>query len=274
MAAATPTTTSSPTAFAISGPNDAPVIVLIHGLGLHRRIWDDLLEPLSDRYRVVSYDLWGHGESGPLPQPASLGLFARQCVELLDHLEIPKAGLVGFSLGGMINRRVAIDSPERVSALGVLNSPHQRSPQAQQLVEERAAATSAGDLSATLDATLERWLTPTATPALVARVSEWVLANNIDTFRQVRQVLANGVTELIDPQPAITVPTLVLTCEHDSGSTPSMAHAIAAEIVGAKTVIVPYLQHLGLLENPEPFVAALRGFLDPIFPRPLRQSRS
>ena len=144
-------------------------------------------------------------------------------------------------------------SRSRVAALVILNSPHERSPEAQRLVEERAAQTGAGGPAANIDATLARWFTPqflTNSPEMVARVRATVLANDPQSYTGHRQVLASGVTELIRPNPPLTAQTLVMTCEHDSGSTPAMSHAIAAEIAGAECVIVPGLQHLGLIERP------------------------
>ena len=67
-------------------------------------------------------------------------LYARQLCGLLDHLQIDKAAIVGFSIGGMINRRFALDYADRLSALAILNSPHDRGDEAQALVEARAAA--------------------------------------------------------------------------------------------------------------------------------------
>ena len=53
-----------------------------------------------------------------------------------------------------------------------------------------------------------------------------------------------------------------MTCENDTGSTPAMSHAIASEIQGAETIIVPELRHMALVEQPEFFAAPLLGFLD------------
>ncbi len=252
------------TAYDLTGSPDAPVVVLIHGLGLTRSTWDDFVPALARDYRVLSYDLIGHGESA-LPQvKPSLTVLSEQLVRLLDELAIPHATLIGFSLGGMINRRFTLDHPARVTALVILNSPHERTPPAQRLVEERAAQTSAGGPAATIDSTLERWFTPQflkGSPDVVARVRATVLANNPESYTGHRQVLASGVTELIRPLPPITAPTLVMTSEHDSGSTPAMSHAIASEIARAQTVIVPGLQHLGLIERPDLFTAEILGFL-------------
>ncbi len=239
-------------------------MVLVHGLGLTRATWDGFVPVFKQDYRVLTYDLCGHGDSDLPQEKPSLSVLSHQLLNLLDELGIARVAIAGFSLGGMINRRFTIDHPERVSALVILNSPHERSPEAQRLVEERAAQTGAGGPAATIDATLERWFTPEFrknSADVVAKIRAFVIANNADNYTRNRQVLANGVIELIRPKPPITAPTLVMTCEHDSGSTPSMSHAIASEIENAETVIVPGLQHLGLIERPELFIQPILGFL-------------
>ena len=184
-------------------------------------------------------------------------------------LSIGACHLVGFSLGGMINRRFAMNHPDRVLSLVILNSPHERSHGAQALVEKRAADTKWGGPAATIEETLVRWFTPaflTESPNVVAVVRDWVLANDPQSYAACRAVLAHGVHELIRPEPAITNPTLVITCENDSGSTPAMSHAIASEIIGAQVEIIPRLQHLGLIENPDLFTASILRFIEGLSP--------
>ncbi len=253
--------------FELSGPELAPVVVLIHGLGLNRHVWQWHEPALSARYRVLNYDLFGHGESAPPPVKPSLTMFSGQLLELLDFLEIEQCAVAGFSLGGMINRRFALDHPQRLRALAIFNSPHERSPEAQILVEERAAKTSDGGPGATLDATIERWFTAefrSTHSEIINMVREWVLSNDHVSYAQCRQVLATGVIELIRPETPIDKSTLVITCENDSGSTPAMSYAIAGEIPGAQTIIVPRLQHMGLVEEPELFTEPLLRFLDEV----------
>ena len=139
--------------YELSGPVDAPVIVLIHGLGLNRHVWDSYTPVLTHRYRVLNYDLFGHGDTIPPPGIPSLTLFSEQLLGLLDELAIDRCSMIGFSLGGMINRRFAIDHPDRLHALAILNSPHEREPDAQKLVEQRALDSATGGPGATLDAT-------------------------------------------------------------------------------------------------------------------------
>jgi len=258
-------TASNGSVYELLGPADAPVVVLIHGLGLNRQVWDSFVTRLAHRYRVLSYDLFGHGESAPAPGIPSLTLFSEQLLGLLDELGIDQCSLIGFSLGGMINRRFAMDHPRRVRALAILNSPHEREPEAQKLVEQRALDSAAGGPGATLDATIERWFTAefrAANLEFINRVRDWVLANDPEDYALSRQVLAFGVVELIRPKPPITHPTLIMTCEHDSGSTPAMSQAIASEIQGSQVIVAPGLQHMGLCENPSFFITAMVDFLE------------
>lgn len=264
-----PKTSRNGSRYEISGAADGAVVVLIHGLGLNRQVWDKYRGPLAQRYRVLTYDLYGHGDSVAPPQTPDLTLFSEQLVGLMDELAIQQCALVGFSLGGMINRRVAIDHPERVTALGILNSPHDRGSEAQARAERQAMDAAAGGPGATLEAAIERWFTPEFRKShdiFVERVRQWVLANDAEIYAQCRQVLAAGVVELIRPQPPISHPTLVMTCEHDSGSTPAMSQAIASEIDGAGVIIVPDLKHMGLTENPSFFINSLFEFLDAVPP--------
>lgn len=254
------------TAYDLSGPEGAPVVVLIHGLGLTRgSTWGKIAPVLARHYRVLAYDLLGHGDTA-LPQGAvTLTALSEQLITLMDELGINQAALVGFSLGGMINRRCAMDHPGRVSALGVLNSPHDRGEAQQQIVEQRARDTAAGGPAAGIDVTLARWFTERFRrdhPDQVAKVRDIVLANDSANYAAHKRVLAEGVRELIAPKPPIALPMLVMTCEHDSGSSPAMSHTIATETSGAETVIVPQYQHLGLIERPELFAWPLQDFLD------------
>lgn len=261
--------TEDGTAFDLTGPDDAPVVALIHGLGLNRRVWQWMLPALEARFRVLNYDLIGHGESALPPGDLDLRRFSEQLRGLMDETRIERCAVAGFSLGGMINRRFAMDHPDRASGVVILNSPHERTPEAQKFAEENAAKVQEGGPGATLDAAIVRWFTPAyidSHPDEIAMVREWVLANDHDAYVKARRVLAHGVIELIRPDPPITHPALVMTCENDSGSTPGMSRAIASEIPDAETIIVPGLQHMGLAERPGAFTEPMLRFLDGLRP--------
>lgn len=250
------------TAFELIGPKDAPCVVLIHGLGLSRRLWDDHLSAFSD-FRLLTYDLYGHGESAPAPREADLALYSDQIAGLMVHLEIEEAHIVGFSIGGMINRRFALDHSSRMLSLVILNSPHNRGEDAQKAVEDRAKSVREQGAFSTFDAALKRWFTPAYLekgkgPKLVR---DWRGQVDAESYAQTAWVLANGVRELIAPDPPVVAPTLVMTCENDSGSTPHMSYDIGAEIDGAEVSIIPKLQHLGLMEDPAAFTDPIVRFL-------------
>ncbi len=252
------------TAYDMSGIPSNPNVVLVHGLGVNRQMWQDYVTVLSRRYHVLTYDLYGHGESLRVPSNISLSLFSNQLNDLLHELQIDKCVVIGFSLGGMINRRFAMDFPNRVSALVILNSPHERDPEEQQIIEKRVNDTAEKGPKGTLDASIARWFTPefrSRRPDVIGEVSDWISSNDPTVYFQSRVVLAKGVTELIRPQPPLAFPTLVITCENDSGSTPSMSNAIASEIVNSRVEIIPELQHLGLLEDPAEFLKPIADFL-------------
>lgn len=259
-----PTRAVDGTAYELSGPVGTPVVVLIHGLGLNRHLWQEFETTLLPHYRVLKYDLLGHGDSLPPPAKLSLTVFVAQLSALLAELNIETCTLAGFSLGGMINRRFAVAYPQRVAALAIFNSPHKRSRTVQQLAETRTAQTAKQGIAPSLDSTIARWFTPefrVARHDYIAHMRSCLLANDPLIYAQCHHVLITGVTELIAPQPPITCPTLVMTCENDQGSTPAMAHAIAAEIRSAQMRIVPDLQHMGLVEQPQKFTTVLRQFL-------------
>ena len=251
------------TAYDVWHKADAPVVVLIHGLGLCRHMWRDHIADFASDYQVVSYDLLGHGDSAAPTAPTDLSLYAKQLCGLLDHLQIDKAALVGFSIGGMINRRFALDHANRLSALAILNSPHDRGDKAQAMVEARAAAVRSEGAMATMEAALERWFTDdyrTAYPDFMETVRVWRRQVDAQSYAEAAWVLATGVKELTRPTKRVNVPTIVITSENDSGSTPDMAATIAGEIDQVEICIVPELKHLGLIEQPQSFTLPVIEF--------------
>lgn len=93
-------------------------LILIHGLGLDHHCFNGMVPALAQTHRVITFDLAGHGKTPCVDdERPSLDLFARQTLGVMNRLGIDQAVLIGFSLGGMINRRFAIDYPDRVKGL-------------------------------------------------------------------------------------------------------------------------------------------------------------
>lgn len=251
------------TSYDLTGPDDGPVVVLIHGLGLCRDVFAGMRDAFAG-FRVLSYDLYGHGASAPPSSTASLTVYSDQLAGLMDHLGLAQAHVVGFSIGGMINRRFALDHADKVASLVILNSPHDRGAEAQAQVEARAASVREQGAFSTFDAALRRWFTPdyVKTGEGPALVRAWREVVDAESYAQAAWVLANGVVELTGRDGEIAKPTLVITCENDSGSTPAMSIDIASEITGAQVQIIPKFQHLGLMEDPVAFTKPILAFLE------------
>lgn len=245
--------------------NGNKIVVLVHGLGLNRHSWQWQVPALSQDHRVITFDLHGHGDSSVPPQTPTLTLFSEQLAELLDHLGVATASVFGFSLGGMIARRFAMDHRGRVEALGILHSAHARDQPAHDAIQARVVQAAQHGPAATVEAALERWFTAdfrASHPLMMDEVRRWILANRKEVYAPIYQVLVDGVTELLAPSKPITTPTLVLTGDEDYGNSPAMSRAIAAEIPGSELVILPGLRHMALAEAPEIFNAKLLDFLN------------
>ncbi len=243
-----------------------PPLVLIHGLGLNQAMWREQVPAFCLDRQVITYDLYGHGQSPPPPSSSeqlSLALFAHQFAGVMAHFDLPPAIIAGFSLGGMIARRIAMDTPDLVAGLAILNSPHARTAAGKAAIQARVHQALVEGPRATIEAALERWFTAgfhVANPAVMDDVRRWVLANDPAVYSKIYQLLVDGVTELIAPSPPITVPSLVLTGDEDFGNNPAMSAAIAAEITGASLVILPGLRHMVMLEAPNIFNHHLAQF--------------
>jgi len=104
------------TCYEVSG--DGPAIVLVHGAFVDVRMWDPQFEHFADRYRVVRYDLRGHGKTGPSGRKRySVELFADDLKALLGRLGIERATVCGLSLGGMVGQSFAVKYPGALDAL-------------------------------------------------------------------------------------------------------------------------------------------------------------
>src|SRR5256885_7910390 len=94
-----------------------PAIVLLHGFPFNRSLWRDQVAELSPRYRVITPDLRGHGETSVTAGPATMDEMAHDVVALMDAIDIPQAVVGGLSMGGYVTLALARMFPERVRAL-------------------------------------------------------------------------------------------------------------------------------------------------------------
>ncbi len=252
------------TSYSLHGQISKPKIILIHGLGLNKKLWQWLLPDLLDDYCTITYDIYGHGNSKKASTEPTLKLFSDQINELLNTLNIKKVTIIGFSLGGMIARRFAQDHPSMTKAICVISSPHKRTTTQQTAIEARWEKTKAGGAKSTVTHALDRWFTKDFidnNSEVMALIRSWVLDNETEVYEKNYKVLSDGVDEIIKPQPAIKCPALIITGEYDEGNGPEMSKAIALEINGSDLFIIKGLKHMALVEDPIAFKKPLITFL-------------
>ncbi len=103
--------------YEVNGPEKAPAVIFTHGGGLNSGMFNNQVNALKDDYRIVTWDLQGHGRSSALESNLNVPKMADYLVEIMDELNIEKAVLVGQSLGTYVNQVVALNYSDRVSAL-------------------------------------------------------------------------------------------------------------------------------------------------------------
>jgi pimeloyl-ACP methyl ester carboxylesterase len=256
--------------YAVEG--GGPPVLLIHGVGARLDNWDGVAAVLSRNFRVLRYDLRGHGKSSKVPGPYSLEMFADDAAGLLDHLGIPRVHVAGHSLGGMIAITLAVRRPQRVDRLAVLSAAAGRTDEERRKVMERIALIASGIPGDHFKNSLSRWFTDefrAANPELMEQYAARNKENDPACYAAAYTVLATG--EVGPELSRVKAPTLVVTGEHDLGSNPRMARFIHAGIAGSELRILPRLRHSILIEAPR----TVAGLLEPFFQgRPVPQSEA
>jgi 3-oxoadipate enol-lactonase len=224
--------------------------VLSCSLGTDQSMWDPQAQRLGGRFRVLRYDLRGHGAS-PVPRgPYSIADLGSDLVALLDRLEIERASLCGVSIGGMTSIWVAAHAPDRVERLVVCCTSAHIDPSG--TYRERARAVREHGLEPLADAALERWFTPRFRadhPDVAARMRRILVSVPVEGYAACCEALAD--MDLRGDLSAVGAPTLVIAGADDPATPPSHGRAIADGIAGARFEVVPDAAHLANLGQPE-----------------------
>ncbi|CAM5762888.1 flavin reductase [Labrys miyagiensis] len=239
-------------------------VVLIHGVGLDASIWAPQFEALGDRFDLIAYDMLGHGCSSLPPPEPFLSDYAEQTRQLLDNLGIEKAHIVGHSMGALVALEFALDHPERCRSLTALNAVYCRSPAERSGVEQRAASFESTGAQPSNEAAIERWF-GSPMPSALAGKAETVrdLLGKIDPVGYARtyRLFATSDRSHEGRLGALRVPSLFLTGERDSNSSPAMSQRMAAEAPKARVEVLPNERHMMAFVNPEMVNDIILGFL-------------
>lgn len=233
----------------VEGPEDAPVVVLSDSLGSMLTVWDPQIPALTEHFRVVRYDLRGHGASPVPPGPYEIDDLGADLLGLLDRLEIERPHLCGLSLGGMVSMWVAAHAPERVSRLVLCcSSAYFGSPEGWL---DRAATVRRHGTAAVADTVVGRWFTPgfsVRNAKWVAQMRSMIAATPAEGYASCCEVVAK--TDLRPSLPSIAAPTLVIAGAEDPAVPLEQAEQLARSIPGARLAVVQDAAHLANVERP------------------------
>jgi pimeloyl-ACP methyl ester carboxylesterase len=231
---------------------NGPAILLSHGYGATSRMWARQVDDLRSDFRVITWDLRGHGQSD---SPEAERDYSREAAvgdmrAILDACRIERAVIGGLSLGGYLSLAFHLAHPERVRALMLFDTgPGYKNPKARD-AWNRGAERMARELET-------RGLSALADSAEV-RISTHRSAAGL--ARAARGTLAQFDSQVAESLPGIRVPTLVLAGERDE---PFLAATdyMAARVPNATKVIIPEAGHAANVEQPQAFNRAVRSFL-------------
>ncbi len=234
----------------LEGPPAAPTVVLSPGLGTDLGMWEPEATMLAERFRVLRYDLRGHGGS-PVPEgPYTIAELGGDILALMDQLGLERASLCGVSLGGMASMWVAAQAPARVERLVVCCSAAR--PKHPRSYAERAATVRDRGIDAVADTVLARWFTrelPRTQPELVSAMKQTLLATSPEGYAGCCEALAG--TDLRADLGAIAAPTLVISGSEDRAMPPECGRGLSRGISRARLVVIPAAAHLASVERPD-----------------------
>lgn len=238
-------------------------LVFLHGLGGTRGSWNPQLEHFAARRRCIAWDMPGYGES-IAEHPLTYERIAHRLVELLDHLEIERADLVGLSFGGMHALHTAMHHPSRIGRLVLADtSPAfgMDGTTAEQWKAARLDPLAAGETPASiaphvLDSIVASPLDPEIRADLIAAFARI----SVEGFRAAVECLPHN--DIRSELASISAPSLVIVGELDEETPVSYATTLADGLVHAELVVLPGIGHLSPSENPALFNHHVGNFLD------------
>ncbi|HZS26959.1 MAG TPA: 3-oxoadipate enol-lactonase [Candidatus Angelobacter sp.] len=246
--------------YRLEGRSDLPVVVLSHSLGCDHSMWAPQMPDLLDHFQVLRCDTRGHGASEVPAGDYTMDQLGQDVLGLLDTLKISQAAFCGLSMGGAIGQWLALNAPQRLSALVLANTaPKFGTPD---LWDARRKSVLEGGMAAVADTGMQRFFSADQQSSSFAQSIRAVsLSTDPKGYAACCAALrdADFRTELSQ----ISVPTLVIGSDRDP-STPWEGNGsmLAKEIPGARAVRLN-TAHLSNLEQPRSFTTALLDFLLP-----------
>lgn len=235
--------------YTVSGSGPVTV-VLTHGLAAAGETWSGIVERLAPHYRVLTWDLRGHGRSWAPEGACSVADLARDLATILDHAGVESAVVLGHSAGGVVALQFALDWPARTAALILVGTASECNARAHQFYEDLARRAEENGM-----AEVHRRLG-------LSGEKEPLISAEPRAFAKVARCMGNLYREPLTPRLCeIRAPALVCVGEKDflgvGGSV-----ILSRKLPRARLEIVPGRGHGIFLEDPDGFAHLVRQFVD------------
>jgi 3-oxoadipate enol-lactonase len=244
----------------VDGPEDAPEVVLSNSIACDLSMWEPQVPRLADRFRIVRYDLRGHGGSAVASEPYGLDDLGADLLGVLNALGIERAHSVGVSLGGMVSLWLAARHPERVDRLALISTAARiGTPEGWR---RRVELVRAEGMPALVDLQLGRFFSGrfrTRHPDAIDRVAAGIRAMSADGY--VGACLALAEADLREEVGAVTAPTLIVAGREDVSTPVTDAEWLRDHIPASRLVVLEGAAHLCSLERPDRVTEELLRFL-------------
>ncbi|WP_310726434.1 4-carboxymuconolactone decarboxylase [Streptomyces sp. N2A] len=232
----------------IDGPDDAPVLVLGAALGTTWHMWDRQIPELTRQWRVIRFDLPGHGGS-PAHAAPSVAELADRLIATLDGLGVDRFGYAGCNIGGAIGTQLALTRPHRVTSLALVSSsPRYGTADAWR---QRGVVIRTNGLDPIARTAPENWFTQGfagAQPAIVEWAVQMVRTTDPGCYIAACEALASY--DVRSSLGRVGVPTLVVVGSEDQVTPTTDARTLVAGIPDASLALVPGTSHLAPVEQP------------------------
>jgi len=232
----------------ISMTGRGPLVVLIHGVFMDRRMWEPQIAALSPFNRVCCIDMLGHGDSLNPPGDRVLADFVEQVHQVIEFLsKYGKPVLGGFSMGGLVSQAYADQYHASLRGLKHMHPEYQRSASESNTVEQRLEGMLKGGLDSLIESANDRWFTDSdrdRTPGAIEEILGWMRDGAFQPKLKAYPVFARGDKDTVGKLNSISCPVLVMTGEDDGGSTPLMAKRMAESIPDSRLQILEGHRHM------------------------------
>lgn len=250
------------------GIYDAPVVILIHGFPFNRTMWDNQVELLKEKYRVIAYDVRGHGNSDAGTDEFSIGLFAQDLISLMDSLKIETAIICGLSMGGYIALNIIENYPERIDALILCDTTCKADTSEGR--EKRMKAIESireSGVEAYADGSLKNFFAQesfTTKKEEISSVRQMMVGTPEKTIVDTLLALSKR-KDTCEILPEIKVPVLLLVGQEDIITPPEAAQFMHEKIKNSVLHIIKQAGHISNLENPVMFNEHLSEFIASVY---------